>query len=296
MKKIRITPFVIMVGIVLATAARVYAICHTDMKTGLLFHDTELVCNWIYYGIILLTAVGVVISSHIDTKRGVCGSAGVKPGAKACIAVGFGLLAVVLCACYDGIDEMDALTPTGFIILADFIAAAALCIIALCTLYSKRFSPGLGFVYILGGGYYVCRGIYCFMIRMAIVTIPEYLIDCLTVICGAVFFVIFARLFSGNGGRLTTKAFFAWGTMTCVISFSSFLGAAFAKVLPGIAERLPDVPERIVFSPNQAEYYFQSLHGIDAYHMAFPPLPNPAVGVFAAVSMLAVCFSKNAEE
>ncbi|MDE7228868.1 MAG: hypothetical protein K2N56_00175 [Oscillospiraceae bacterium] len=289
MKKIRITPFVIAAGIVLGTAARVFAVSRTDMKTGLLLPDTAFVCNWLYYGIILLAAVGAVISSHIDTKRGACGTVEIKPSAGVCIAVGFGLIAAALCACYDGIDEMDAFTPTGFIILVDFIAAAALCIIALCTLYSKRFSPGLGFVYILGGGYYVCRGIYCFMIRMAIVTIPEYLIDCLTTICGAVFFVMFARLFSGNGGKLTAKAFFAWGTMTCVISFSSFLGAAVSKLLP-------EVSKRIVFSANQAEFYFQSLRGIDAYHMAFPPLPNLAVGVFAAVSMIAVCFSNNAEE
>lgn len=289
MRKIRITPFVIAAGIVLGTAARVFAVSRTDIKTGLLFHDTELVCNLLYYGIIMLTVVGAIISSHIDTKRGVCGTAEIKPSAGACIAVGFGLVAVALCACYDGINEMDAFTPTGFIILIDFIAAAVLCIIAFCTLYSKRFSPALGFVYIFGGGYYVCRGIYCFMIRMAITTIPEYLIDCLTTICGAVFFVMFARLFSGNGGKLTIKAFFAWGTMTCVIAFSSFLGAAVSKLLP-------EVSERIVFSANQAEYYFQSLYGIDAYHMAFPPMPNLAVGVFAAVSMIAVSFSKNAEE
>lgn len=291
MKKIRITPIIIAAGVVLGTAARVFAISRTDMTTGLLFRDTALVCNILYYGIIILTAIAAAVSSHIDQKRGVCGTAELKPSEKLSAAVGFGLLAVALCACYDGIGETKAFTPTGFMAFMDFAFAAVLCIVAFVTLYMKEFKPGLGFAYVLGGIYFACRGIYCFMSRMVITTIPEYLIDCLTVICGAVFFAIFARLFSGNGGKITVKAFFVWGAVTCVMTLSSFLGAAVSKLLLS-----PEISERIVFTANDAEFYFQAMHGVDAYKMAFPPLPNAALGVFAAVSMIAVCFARKTEE
>lgn len=290
MKNIRITPIIIAAGVVLGTAARVFAISRTNMTTGLLFHDTALLCNILYYGVIILTAAAAAISSHIDRKRGVCGTTEMKVSPKWAAAVGFGLLAVALCACYDGIGETKAFTPTGFKVFVDFAFAAALGIIAFVTLYMKEFKPGLGFAYVIGGIYFACRGIYCFMCRMVITAVPEYLIDCLTVICGAVFFVMAARLFSGNGGKTSVEAFFAWGAVTCVMTLSSFLGAAVSKLLSS------EISERIVFSANDAEFYFQALHGVDAYKMAFPPLPNAALGLFAAIAMFAVCFSKNTEE
>ena len=286
MKTIRITPIVIAAGAVLAAAARVYVIGRTDMTVGTLFHDTSLICNLLYYGIIILTMLGAVISSGLDEKRGVCGGPDATPGIKGVIAIGFGLLITALCCGYDGFVENNSLSPSLFVLITDLGAAVILGVIAFVTLYKKEFSPGLGFVYVLGGAYYVCRGINCFMIRMAITTIPEYLVDCLTVICGAVFFVSFAKLMSGNGGKLTVKAFFAFGSAAFVISVSSFLGAAASKVLLS-----PEISQRIVFTANEAENNFQALHGIDAYLMAFPPLPNLAVGIFAAVAMIAVCFA-----
>lgn len=289
MNKTRIALVTAAVGIVLAAAARVFMISRTDMTVGTLFHDTSLLCNILYYGIVVLAAVGAAISSHIDEKRGFC-AADMKPSVKGAIAIGFGLIVIAVCAGYDGMGEMNAFTPTGFLIAADFIFAAILCIIAFCVLYMKEFRPGLGFAFVLGGIYYVCRGIYCFMSRMVITTVPEYLADCLTTVCGAVFFVMLARLLSGNGGKMSIKAFFAWGTATCVISLSTLLGAAASKLfLPS------EISERIVFSANDAENYFQALHGIDAYKMAFPPLPIIALGVFAAAAMLAVSFSEKQE-
>ncbi len=290
MKNIRITPIIIAAGVVLGTAARVFAISRTDMTTGFLSRDTALLCNILYYGIIILTAAAAVISSHIDGKHGVCGTAEMKVSAKCAAAVGFGLLAAALCVCYDGMGESKAFTPTGFMVFVDYVFAAALGIIAFVTLYMKEFKPGLGFSYVIGGIYFACRGIYCFMSRMVITAVPEYLIDCLTAIFGAVFFAVFARLFSGNGTKAAVKTFFALGSVTCVMTLSSFLGAAVSKLLLS-----SEISERIVFSANEAEFYFQALHGADAYKMAFPPLPNAALGVFAAIAMTAVCFARNTQ-
>lgn len=290
MKKIRITPIILAAGLILATAARVFAVSRTDMNTGLLYHDSSLLCNILYYGIIVLTAAGAAVTSYFDEKRGF-GGTNIKASSKAVIVIGFALLLTALCAGYDGMFEAKALTPTSFLIFTDFISAGALCVIALVTLYMKEFKPGLGFAYIFGGIYYVCRGIYCFMSRMAIATIPEYLVDCLTVICGGVFFVMFARVFSGNSAKLTMRAFYAWGSAACVLSLSSFFGAGVSKLVLSSG-----ISERIVFLANDAERYFQALRGIDAYQMAFSPLPNAALGVFAAAAMIVVGFSERAEE
>lgn len=290
MKKIKITPIVLAAGLILAMAARVFLISRTDMKTGLLYHDTALLCNILYYGIIVLTAAAAAVTSHFDEKRCSEGT-NLKMSSGAVIVIGFALLLAALCACYDGMLEAKAFTPTAFLIFADFVSAGAMCIIALVTLYMKEFKPGLGFAYIFAGVYYVCRGIYCFMSRMAIATVPEYLADCLTVICGGIFFVMFARVFSGNAVKRTMRAFYVWGTTTCVLSLSSFLGAAFSKLVLSSG-----ISERIVFSANDAERYFQALRGVDAYQMAFPSLPNAALGLFAAVAMIAVSFSERSEE
>lgn len=289
--KTRITPIVIAIGAVLAAGARVYAVSRTDMNVGTLFHDTSLMCNLLYYGILLLTVICAVITSAADEKRGVCGSANAKLGTGSIIATGFGLLITALCCCYDWLMEKDSLTPSAFVMIMDLGGAVILGIIAFVTLFKKEFSPGLGFVYVLGGAYYVCRGINCFMIRMAIATIPEYLVDCLTVVFGAVFFVLFAKLLSGNGTKLTVRMFFAFGSAAFVAAVSSFLGAAASKLF--LSE---DISQRIVFSANKAENNFQALHGADAYLMAFPPLPNIALGVFAAIAMIAVCCAKEAED
>ena len=274
-------------GAVLATAARVYAVSRTDMNVGTLFHDTSLICNIIYYGIVVLTVIGAVLVTR-SGKKGAAYDA--LPGSGGVIAIGFGLLVTALSCGYDGILEKGSLSPSLFVMMVDFGSAAILGVIAFITLYKKEFSPGLGFVYVLGGAYYVCRGVNCFVIRMAIATIPEYLVDCLTVICGAVFFVLFAKLLSGNSGKLTVKAVFAWGAAAFVMSVSSFLGAAASKLLLS-----SDISDRIVFTANEAEKNFQALHGIDAYLMAFPPLPNLALGVFAFVSMLAISFAQRKE-
>lgn len=290
MKKKRITPIVLAAGLILAMAARVFLISRIDMNTGLMDHDLSVLCNILYYGIIVLTAAGTAVASYFDEKRG-AGGAEIKISSRSAAVIGVALLLAALCACYDGMFEARALTPAAFLIFADFISAGAFCIIAFVTLYMKEFKPGLGFAYIFAGIYYVCRGIYCFMSRMAIATIPEYLVDCLTVICGGIFFVMFARVFSGNASKRTMRAFYAWGTAACVLSLSSFLGAAVSKLMLS-----SEISERIVFSANDAERYFQALRGIDAYQMAFPSLPNAALGIFAAAAMIAVCFSERSEE
>lgn len=286
MNKGKITLTVVAVGTVLASAARVFAVSRTDMSSGFIVRGSEMLCNALYFGAILLTAAVCAALWIKDRDSDVSGFSG-----RGAVFAGFGLLAVAICSAYDGFDELSALSPSGFHMFADFFFAALFCIVAFITLYLKEFKPFVGFMYVFGGLYCVLRGVFCFNEKMVVTAVPEYLINCLLAIGGAVFFLMAARVFSGNTGKLTKAALFGWGAGTCVTAVSAYLGTGLAKLLLA-----PEISERIVFSQNSAEFFYQSLHGRDAYQLAFPPLPDAAVGFFALAVLAAVGFARRSDQ
>lgn len=288
-----ILPIITAAGVVLGTAARMLGIARTDMKTGLLNHDSTLLCNLLYYGAILLTAVCAALVAGFGENGGLRKAKASDIVDGKAIAFGAGLLLIALCAAYEGISQFDqlggngsggGLNPSVFLMIIDLAFALILGIIAFVTLYKKEFKPGLGFSYAFGGLYFVARGIYCFMNRMAIATFPEYLIEALSVVLGALFFVMAGKLLSGNEGRLTKNFFCGWGAAVSAMTLSSAIATGLAKLF--FSE---EISLRIVFSAAEAERNFQFLHGIDAYYLAFPPLVHIAVGVFAFAGICALC-------
>lgn len=286
MNKGKFTLIAVAAGTVLASAARVFVISKTDMSSGLIVRGNELLCNILYFGAILLTAAVCAALWIKDSDSEVSGLSG-----RGAVITGFGLLVVAICAAYDGFDELSALSPSGFHILADFFFAALFCIVAFITLYLKEFKPLTGFLYVFGGLYCVLRGVFCFKEKMVVTAVPEYLINCLLAIGGAVFFLMAARVLSGNAGKFTKAALFGWGVGTCVTAVSAYVGTGLAKFLLA-----PEISERIVFSENSAEFFYQSLHGRDAYQLAFPPLPDAAVGIFALAVLTSVCLAKKNDQ
>lgn len=286
MNKSRATLITLIAGIVLSSAARVFVISKTDMRSGFILNGNEILCNILYLGAILLTAAVCAVIWLKDSDADVTGYSG-----KSSLFIGFGLLIAAVGIGYEGLAERSSLTPSGFVIFADFFFAALLCVIAFITLYMKEFKPGLGFVYVFGGLYCVLRGVFCFMERMVVTAIPEYFIDCLMAIFSAMLFLALARVLSGNTGKLTKAALFGWGSATVATTFSACIGAGIAKFLMS-----PDISERVVFSAAGAEYYYQSLHGWDAYQLAFPSTADIGIGIFALVTVIAVCLSKNTQK
>lgn len=287
MKKKVLLPVMLAAGTILAAAARVYGISKTDMTMGSLVHGSEFVCGLLYFGVLLAAVVFGVIEGAKSRQK----CAYPPTGAAGTIFVGIALMAVALCAAYDGLTEMNAFSPSGFLIFVDFIFAAVLAVIALVTLYEKKFKPGLGFVYSFGGIFCVARGICFFAERMVVTAIPEYLINCLSTIGGGVFFLVTAQLLSDNEGKFTKPLFYGIGTGTAALVGSAYLGTFAAKTF------LPEsISSKIVFSEIEAEYTYQWLHGVDAYQLAFPPVTDLGIAVFAAVTMIVVYISERAKE
>ncbi len=285
MSKGKSTLTAVAVGTVLASAARVFAISKTDMTSGLLVHGNEVLCSALYFGTVVLTAVICALIWIKDRNTDVSGLEG-----RSAVIIGFGMLAAAFCAGIEGVAELSAFTPSKFLIFIDFMFAAVLGIIAFVTLYLKEFKPWLGFIYSFGGIFCVTRGINLFMDRMVVTAIPEYLINGLLTVGGAMAFLALARLLSGNAGKFTKAALFGWGMGTGVMALSAYIGGVIAKfMLPS------EVSDRIVFSSNSAEFYYQAFMGIDAYQMAFPSVADAAVGVFIILAILAVSLSKKAD-
>ena len=271
-------------GFVLCFAARLVTILFfTDMKTGFLTHGSEILCNLLNYGFLAAAAIaaGVLLRKE---------PAGVKVSGNGCLAIGFVTLLAAVCAGYEGIAETSALTPSLFLIITDFVGAVYMAVLAFVVLYKKSFTPALGFCYSIIGIYCVFRGIYIFLNRMVIAAVPEYLAEVLEIIFLALFFAMFARVFSGNEEKLTKPFMFISGVGAAILTLSSSLGIIFSKLFAP-----PEIAERISASTKYAEVFYQNNHGRDGYIMTFTPYVNMALGLLAIVAVVITLNSAKAE-
>lgn len=271
-------------GFVLCFAARLVTILFfTDMNTGFLNHGNEILCNLLIYGVL---AAAAIVAGLLLRKE----PAGVKVSGNGCLAIGFVTLLAALCAGYEGIAETSALTPSLFLIITDFVGAVYMAVLAFAVLYKKSFTPALGFCYSIIGVYCVFRGIYVFMNRMVIAAVPEYLAEVLEIVFLALFFAMFARMFSGNEEKLTKPFMFISGVGAAILTLSTSLGVIFSKLFAPA-----EIAERISASTKYAEVFYQNNHGRDGYIMTFTPYVNMALGLLAAVAVVAALKSARVE-
>ncbi len=280
----RATLAVFAAGLVLSTAARTYIIAaHTDMNTGFLYHGDEPLCNILYYGIIIAAAVASIFTSRLGENGGEVGTVGAAadiPGGGA-VVMGFLVLGAGIFSLYEGIAEIRAISPTTFLMAVDFLFAAVLFVIGFATLFKKRFTAGLGYTYSLIGLYCVGRGLYSFMNRMAIIPVPEYFIESVSLICMSVFFLMLGRYLSGNETRRTSKAVCFWGVGTASLVLSS----AFGTIIASFAAS-ETVSSRVMFSTYASESFRQARAGVDAYSLTVTPWVNVLLGVMIAASVV----------
>ncbi len=283
-KKIKLAVPVLIVLVVICAAARLLQIAAgTDMTEGYLYGDNNFFINFGYYALIILSCAAFIITMVIDEKRGI-GTAEVRTftDTKAGV-IGFAMLLIGLCACYEGLQDINSLTPSSFTIVTDFLFGAAFVAAAFVTLYKKEFSPGLGFSYCVGGVFCAARGVDFFTDKMAIVTIPEHLIEALGIIFSGVFFMLLSKLLSGNEQKLTRVSMFCAGGLSAVTNVSPALATAAAYFLAP-----EEISSRITVSPSAAEIYYQTHMGIDAYLLSFTPWVNLAMGIAAIVVIIAL--------
>lgn len=294
MKKIKLTPIILAVGIIASSVVRLLVIMgHTEISndpakhsTGFLFHGDELLWNGLYYGVILLAAIAAIIAAALDTKGEDEELKGAGLGKGRTILIGLLMMAAAVFAAYDGRAEMNAFSPTVFLIIMDFAFALIMAIIAFVTLSNKRFTPVIGYFYSLVGAFCICRGIYCFMSRMAIATVPEYVIQSLSLITMSIYFVMLARFLSGNSGKHTRKAMGFWGVSAASLTLSSAIGTLIAKLIAP-----DDIKSCIVFSANDAENYRQARAGAEAYTLVLAPPVELAMALLVVVTLI-IAFTK----
>lgn len=282
-KTSKLTFWIMIAGIVLCCAARAFTIFNTDMNSGFIVHGKEILCNSLYYGILILTTVGAVLTAKRGEILEYTGFANWKSN-----ILGFATLILALGAAYEGILELNSFSPFVFLAVVDFVFAAAFVVIAFVILSRKEITAGIGFSYAFAGIYFTIRGVCIFNLRMVIASIPEYLLDMLCIICGAVFFVVLSKFLTGNGG--TGKAVCFWGTAGAILGLSPFIGSVVAKIF-GAAE----LSERITFGYNAAEVFFQTHGGDNAYMMTGLYLMNVLFGAFAAVTVAVLMIGKRSE-
>ena len=277
-------------GFLLALVVRIFQIivC-TDMNTGFLYHDNNFFEDYGFYIVAVLSAAGALFGAIVDSKRDLGGFGAEDIFGGRAAAIGFAMLLTGMCAAYEGYPEMKALSPSSFVIFVDFAFGAAMVIIAFITLYQKEFKPALGFSYFVTALYFTLRGVNIFLEKMVITTVPEYVIECICVIGGGVFFMLLAKFLSGNAQKNTKKALCAWGVPVAVMT----LGSALATIISGFVAPA-ETAERITASKYTAELYYQVNGGNDAYMMVYTPWVNVAMGVFIAV-VLIVLFMKPKE-
>ena len=254
--------WVLIPGFVLAFAARMAQLCAgTDMTSGFLKHDNGFFMDICFWGAAILTIGGAVAAAVMDRKNGAAyystPVSGITDGRAA--AIGFAMLVPALGALYEGYSEMripaeSNVSPFPFIMWVDFIFGAAMLVVAFMRLYFKEFKPGLGFATVSGAVFYTFRGIGIFMEKMAVTTVPEYLINCISVILSAAFFMQLAKLLSGNEGKRTREALAVSGAAAAVVILGNSI-AGIAAMLFGPAE----VASRIVMSSYEAECLFVGL-------------------------------------
>lgn len=264
-------------ALVVCLAVRVYQIVGcTDMTSGFLYHDNGFFGSWGYYAALVLTAAALAVFAFAAEKRGAAAELSEVVDARAAV-LGFAMLITGVCAVYDGVTELNAFTPSKLIIVVDFALGAAVTAAAFVTLYKKEFTPALGFSYSTGAVYFMLRGVSVFLERMAITTVPEYLIECLSDIMLAAFFMLAAKYLSGNEAKHTRSALFIVGGVSAVLTLSGGLAIITAHLTAP-----SEVAARITASRYAAEFFRQEAHGRDAYMLTYMPWVNIAAGLFAA--------------
>ncbi len=299
----KISLFAIIPAFVLCLLARFMQIVGTDFRIGSLYDDVSFIADYGFAILLVLTFAAVILLARLDRKNGAAlyqnNIRETMVDMKA-VAVGFPLLVAGAMAAYEGFMQTKALVPSAFLMFVDFVLGGAMAILGFIILYKKEITSLLGFCVIVPALYYTLRGIGVFMGRMAIFTIPEYLIEALTIIGMGVFFMLLAKLLSGNEGKRTRTALCAVGVVTAVMTLAN----AFAVMIVDIfgiqnAEGF-NLADRIVENSVEAAKFKQALIskfiftdiGDHGYYMAYTSWVDVVMAVGIVLILIAL-YKKN---
>lgn len=261
----------------------------TDFTSGFLKNENGFLINYGFYGLVILTLAAVVALGLYDKKKGGALYTNELPScltdAKA-VMIGFPLVIVGSLAAYEGYAQVNSLTPSGFLIFIDFVFGGAMLIQGFVILYKKEMGVGQGFSLIIPALYYTLRGVGVFLDRMVVASVPEYLIQCLSIIGFASFFMLLSKLLSGNEAKHTRTALTAVGASTAVMALSS----ATATILADLTDPY-GLSARIVSSAAEAERLTQidlQYGSAEYYFMAYMPWVDVAMAAGILLTLAAL--------
>ncbi|MGN0687283.1 MAG: hypothetical protein ACI4KA_04160 [Oscillospiraceae bacterium] len=257
----------------------------TDMETGFLYDENGFLINFSYYGLLIITFVAMTALGILDRKnKSYYHTADISQvvDIKA-VMLGFPLLIAGALTIYEGYMQTQALTPSAYLMFVSFILGTAMTIIAFIILYKKEFSPALGFSLVVPALYYTLRGIGVFLDRMAITTIPEYLIESLSYIGTALFFMQLAKLLSGNESKTTRTAVSVFGLTTGLMILSSAFAVIGADIFSEAGERI--CANAVIAEIEQQKLLSRYTLG---YHMAYTSWVDVAMALAMILTVIAM--------
>ena len=274
---------------VLLTVARFVQIAGgTDMETGFLLKDNGFLINFSFYGLMLVTLIAVTLLGILTDKKKnssyYTNDISVMVDGRA-VMLGFPLLLAGAMTAYEGYMQTQALTPSGFIVFIDFVFGAIMLILGFIVLYKKEISKLLAFSLVVPALYYTLRGIGVFLDRMAVASIPEYLIECFTIIGAAIFFMQLAKLLTGNETKHTRTLLCTVGLTTATATLANAVAVILADVIDPYS-----VSERITSTANAAEIAMQRIlpTGKFGYHMAYTSWVDVIISVLMVLTLVAM--------
>lgn len=259
----------------------------TDFDHGFYYDENGALANFSYYGLLIITFVVLLALNITDKKKGSLyhtNAVSQMVDSKA-VMLGFPLFVAGALVMYEGYLQTTSLTPSAYLIFVNFVMGAAITIVGFVILFKKEITPAVGFSLIVPALYYTMRGIGVFLERMAVTTIPEYLIDCLSVIGAALFFMQLAKLMTGNESKTTRPIVLSAGLTTALMILSNAFAVIAADVLypEGAGSRI--AANFVIAQTEQQKLLSQFTYG---YHMAYTSWADVviAAGIILAVIAL----------
>ncbi len=259
----------------------------TDFRTGFHFDDCGFLLDYGYYGLLILVFIAVIALCIFDKKRGGTFFANDKNSITdwKAVFIGFPLLIAGALTIYEGFMQTRALSPSAFLMFVGFIFGALMVVQAFVILYKKEMKAGLGFSLVVPALYYTLRGIGVFLDYMVVASIPEYLIECLCIIGFAVFFMLLAKLLSGNEAKNTRISLAAVGVTTAVMALSNAIAIIMGDIISPNG-----ISARIVTTVNEAEAaeQYAIASGKYGYFMSYMSWTDVVIAVMIVLALIAL--------
>ncbi len=258
------------------------------METGFLLKENGFLINFGFYGLMLLTLAAVTLLGLLADKKKngayYTNDISVMVDGRA-IMLGFPLLMAGAMTVYEGYMQTKALTPSAFLVFVDFVFGALMLILGFIVLYKKEVSKLIAFSLVIPAVFYMLRGIAVFLDRMVVASVPEYLIECFTIIGAAIFFMQLAKLLTGNETKHTRTLLCSVGAVTATATLANAAAVLLADIISPYG-----VGERIVSTSNAAEIAMQRIlpTGKFGYHMAYTSWVDVLISVLMLLTLAAL--------